>query len=151
MSTLTLVGTSLAHVGEEFVYRGEASGCAGCPYRKQCLNLTDGRRYRVTSVRDDASVLDCALHDEGVTAVEVEPAPVTAAVDASTAYAGSVVTLSGPCPHTGCASHEFCEPAGVDYDDEYRIDEVLGDPPHDYCHLDRDLALVRLQPRAESD
>ena len=142
MSKVTLVGTRLADPGTEFVYQGEASACEGCPYRDQCLNLVEGRKYRVTSRREEASTLECGVHDTGVTAVEVDPAPVLANVDSQGAYAGSKATLDGPCPHTGCPSHEFCEPAGSEFDEEYRIAEVRGDPPHDYCMLDRDLTLV---------
>ena len=149
MSTITLVGTRLAEVGQEFVYQGEAGACEGCPYRNQCLNLTEGVKYRVTDVREGAQTLPCGVHDDGVTAVEVEPASVRANVAARNAYAGSKSKLAGPCPHTGCPSHEFCEPAGVDFDEEYRITEVLGDPPHDYCMLDRDLTLVEFAPNEE--
>ncbi len=80
MTTVTLVGTRLAEAGEEFVYRGEASGCEGCPYRDQCLNLTTGNRYRITNVRQSGQTLDCAMHQDGVRAVEVEPAPIQANV-----------------------------------------------------------------------
>jgi hypothetical protein len=146
---LTLIGTRLAREGEEFVYHGEAPACEGCPYRDQCLNLAEGRRYRVTGVRENASTLDCGVHDTGVTAVEVEPAPIEANVAANAAYAGSRASLEGPCPHTECPSHEFCEPAGADFDADYRIDEVLGEPPHDYCMLDRELTLVRFAPPGE--
>ncbi|WP_136715614.1 UPF0179 family protein [Halorientalis salina] len=149
MSTVTLIGTRLADVGTEFVYQGEADACEGCPYRDQCLNLTEGQKYRVTSVRENASTLDCGVHDAGVTAVEVEPAPVLANVDSNSAYAGSKAGLEGPCPYTGCPSHEFCEPAGTEFDEEYRIDEVVGDPPHDYCMLERDLTLVEFAADAD--
>lgn len=146
MSTVTLIGKRLAEEGTEFVYHGESTDCEGCPYRSQCLNLTEGRKYRVTAVRENASTLDCAVHDTGVTAVEVEPTSITANVAASRSYAGSKVSLEGPCPHTSCPSHEYCEPVGADFDEEYRIDEVLGDPPHEYCMLDRDLTLVKFDP-----
>ena len=149
MTTLTLVGERLAEPGTEFVYRGEASGCEGCPYRDQCLTLTEGRRYVVESVREDASTLECAVHADGVKAVEVDPAPFRANVAAESAFAGGKTGLEGPCPHTGCPSHEFCEPAGADFDETYRINEVLGDPPHDYCMLDRDLALVEFETPEE--
>jgi Uncharacterized protein conserved in archaea len=142
MATVTLIGTRLAEPGEEFVYRGESEACEGCPYRKQCLNLSEGQRYRVTSVREGASTLECAVHDTGVTAVEVEPVSVTANVLANDAFAGNKVSLPGPCPYTECPSHEYCEPTGAEFDESYRIDEVRGDPPHDYCMLDRDLTLV---------
>ena len=149
MSTLTLVGKRLADPGTEFVYRGEASACEDCPYRDQCLNLVEGRRYTVTSVRENASLLECGVHDQGVQAVEVEPAPVRANVASASAYAGSKVELEGPCPHTGCPSHEYCEPAGADFDESHRIAEVLGDPPHDYCMLGRELTLVEFEPAEE--
>jgi uncharacterized protein (UPF0179 family) len=146
MGQVTLIGTRLAESVEEFVYHGEASGCEGCPYRSQCLNLSEGVKYRVTGVRDDAQVLDCAMHDTGVQAVEVEPAPVRANVSARNAYAGSKVSLEGPCPHTECPSHGLCEPDGAAFDEEHRIQEVLGDPPHDHCMLDRELTMVEFAP-----
>ncbi|WP_302080443.1 UPF0179 family protein [Salinibaculum rarum] len=146
MTTVTLIGTRLADPGTEFVYQGESSACEGCPYRDQCLNLTEGRKYEVTAVREGASTLECAVHDTGVTAVEVQPAPIAANVASNSAFSGSVVSLEGSCPHTDCPSHEYCEPAGADFDEEYRIESVVGDPPHDYCMLDRDLTLVEFEP-----
>jgi len=146
MTTVTLIGTRLATEGTEFVYRGESEACEGCPYRDQCLNLTEECKYRVTEVRDNASTLDCAVHDSGVTAVEVEPAPMLANVGDGSAYAGSKVTLEGSCPHTDCPSHPYCEPPGVNQGEEYRIESVEGEPPHDYCMLDRSLTLVELEP-----
>ena len=133
MPTVTLTGDRLAGKGREFVYGGEAAGCEGCPYRSQCLNLTEGRRYRVTAIRENAQLLDCALHDNGVRAVEVEPAPVRANVAARGAYAGSKAELEGPCPYTECPSHEYCVADGAEFETEYRIADVVGEPPHDYC------------------
>lgn len=142
MSTVTLIGTRLAEVGTEFVYQGEAPACEGCPYRAQCLNLSEGRKYRVTAVRDGAQRLECGVHDDGVRAVEVEPAPVLANVPSQGAFAGSKAQLAGPCPYTDCPSHVYCEPDGAAFDEEYQITEVVGDPPHDYCMLERELTLV---------
>ena len=149
MADVTLIGTRLAEPGVEFVYQGESAACEGCPYRGQCLNLTEGVKYRVTSVRENAQTLECAVHDDGVRAVEVEPAPVPANVASNRAYAGSKASLEGPCPHTECPSHPYCVPLGAEFDRDYRIDSVLGDPPHDYCALDRDLTLVEFAPPDE--
>lgn len=149
MTTISLIGTRLAEVGREFVYHGEADACEGCPYRAQCLNLAEGRKYRVTDVRENAQTLECGVHDTGVQAVEVEPAPVKANVPERRAYAGSKGALAGDCPYTECPSHEFCVPDGAEFDEEYKIREVLGDPPHDYCMLDRDLTLVEFAPPDE--
>lgn len=149
MGTLTLVGTRLAEVGREFVYHGEAPGCEGCPYREQCLNLVDGGRYRITSVRDGAQVLECAIHEGGVRAVEVEPASVRANVPDKVAYAGNKTSLAGPCPYTECPSHQYCVPLGLEMDAEYRIAHIVGEPPHETCYLERDLTLVEFSPPTE--
>jgi len=149
MGQVTLIGTRLADEGQEFVYRGEAAGCEGCPYRSQCLNLDEGVKYRVTDVRENAQTLDCAVHDDGVTAVEVEAVPVRSNVASKQAYAGNRTTLPGPCPHVDCPSHELCVPDGAEMDAEYRIEEVVGEPPHEFCALDRDLTTVRFAPRTD--
>ncbi|MFB6169706.1 MAG: UPF0179 family protein [Haloarculaceae archaeon] len=149
MTTITLIGTRLAETGSEFVYRGEADACEGCPYRNQCLNLTEGHRYRVRSVREGGQTLECGVHDDGVVAVEVEPVGVAVNVPSKGAYAGSKGKLAGPCPHTECPSHALCVPMGVDFDREYRITEVEGDPPHDDCALDRSLTTVEFAPPEE--
>ena len=149
MSQVTLIGARLATPGEEFVYEGRADACEGCPYQQQCLNLSEGTRYRVTDVRENAQTLDCAVHDVGVRAVEVEPASIPANVASKGAYAGSRATLPGPCPHTECPSHQYCVPDGADFDTEYRIASVRGDPPHDFCLLDRSLTLVDFEPLDE--
>ena len=149
MSSITLIGTRLAEPGQEFVYQGEAAACEGCPYRDQCLNLSEGVRYRVSDVREGAQTLDCGVHDTGVTAVEVEPVGTKANVPSKNAYAGSKASLAGPCPHTECPSHPYCVPDGADFDTEYRIERIEGDPPHEFCLLERDLTLVEFAPPEE--
>ena len=147
MTTVTLVGARLAEPGQEFVFQGEASGCEGCPYRDQCLNLEEGTRYEVTDVRENTQLLDCAVHDGGVRAVEVEATSIPVNVPSKSAYSGSKAKLAGECPHSDCPSHPFCVPLGADFDEEYQIEEVLGDPPHETCELDRDLTQVELAPK----
>lgn len=149
MSTVTLIGTRLADVGQEFVYQGPAEPCAGCPYTEQCLNLESGVKYRIMEVRDGGQVLDCGVHDTGVRAVEVDPVPMHAAVPTKNAYAGSRTQLAGDCPHSGCPSYQYCNPDGAEIDQEYRIQDVLGDPPHEHCRLGRDLTLVEFAPGTE--
>lgn len=144
MSTVTLIGEKLAEPGTEFVYEGEASGCEGCPYRNQCLNLEPGKPYRVVSVREGAQRLPCNVHADDVVAVEVEPTTFMATVPSRTAYAGNRSALAGPCPYIECPSHDYCVPAAADFDSEYQIVNVEGKPPHETCHLDRDLELVEL-------
>lgn len=144
MSTVTLLGERLARPGQAFVYEGEAPGCDGCPYREQCLNLEEGTAYRVTAVREGAQRLPCAVHEDDVVAVEVEPTAVTIAVPSTRAMAGNRASLAGPCPHVECPSHEYCIPAGAAMDRTYRIEAVEGEPPHETCLLDRELTLVEV-------
>lgn len=146
MAEVTLVSERLAERGREFVFHGPADGCTGCPYRDQCLNLTEGRRYRITELREGAQRLPCAVHEDDVIAVEVEPTTVEANVSVPTALAGNKTNLPGPCPHIECPSHEYCVPDGLRFDNEYRIAEIHGDPPHDVCHLNRELTLVEMDP-----
>ena len=146
MTEVTLIGERLAEPGREFVYHGPADACTGCPYRSQCLNLTEGRRYRITARREHAQRLPCGAHEDDVVAVEVAPAELTVNVPTARAMAGNKTGLAGPCPHFDCPSHSFCEPDGLQLDEEQHIMEVLGEPPHDVCHLGRDLTMVEMRP-----
>ena len=144
MTSVTLIGEGIAEPGREFVFEGEAAGCEGCPYRDQCLNLDIGTSYRISSVREGAQSLPCAVHDDDVIAVEVEPTDVTITVPSRQAMAGNRTSLAGPCPHVDCPSHEYCVPAGASMDRTYRIKNVAGEPPHETCLLDRELTLVEV-------
>lgn len=146
MGEVTLIGEGIAEPGREFVYEGEAESCADCPYRRQCLNLEPDRRYRINEVREDAQSLPCGVHEDDVIAVEVEEVPVTINVPTRQALSGNRTGLVGACPHVSCPSHEYCVPGGNGFDQEYRIIEVRGDPPHESCALDRDLTQVEATP-----
>ncbi len=143
MTEVTLIGEGIAEPGREFVYEGETQRCADCPYRRQCLNLEPDRRYRITDVREGAQSLPCAVHEDDVIAVEVEEVSVTVNVPARQALSGNRTTLAGPCPHVDCPSHAYCVPGGADFEEDYRILEVTGDPPHESCALDRELSQVK--------
>jgi len=143
-SSITLIGTSLAEVGQEFIFRGAAEPCEDCPHRDTCLNLDEGVRYRVMDVRDGGQELDCAVHEDGVRAVDVAESPVLAQVPSKKAFEGSDVTIEeDACDKTDCAAYKFCVPDGFDFGESYTINEVVGDNPAD-CHYDRSLNLVEL-------
>ena len=146
MATVTLIGERHATPGHEFVYLGEAGGCTDCPFRNQCLNLEEGASYRITDVRSNAQSLPCAVHEDDVVAVEVELATRTVNVPSRHAYSGNKTTLAGPCPYVSCPSHRYCRPDGIADDDPLRIVDVHGTPPHETCHLDRDLTHVEVDP-----
>jgi len=149
MTNITFIGTKLAHKGQEFVYRGETEACEGCPHRDTCLNLDQDVRYRVTNVREGGQVLDCAIHEDGVRAVDVKEAPVVAQVPSRKAFEGSKVTIEkDACDKTDCPAYRYCVPKGFDFDEPYSIEEVIGDNPVD-CHYDRSLKLVELEKSSD--
>ncbi|MFP4174524.1 MAG: UPF0179 family protein [Halobacteriales archaeon] len=146
-TSITLIGTSLAEVGQEFVYRGGTEACEDCPHSDNCLNLDEGVRYRVMDVRDGGQELDCAVHQGGVRAVDVAESPVLAQVPSKKAFEGSDVTIEDDaCDRTDCPAYKFCVPDGFDFGEPYTINEVVGDNPAD-CHYDRSLNLVELEKK----
>lgn len=88
---ITVIGQKLAKEGNEFYFVGEMEECKNCKVRSTCLNLEADRRYRVKEIRSD-KLLSCALHDEGVIAVFVEPAPILTLIDAKKAIQGAQLT-----------------------------------------------------------
>ncbi|MFB6284317.1 MAG: UPF0179 family protein [Halobacteria archaeon] len=142
---ITLVGTSIAEVGMEFIYTGETEACQGCPHRENCLNLKEDVRYRVMNVRDKGQELDCRIHEDGsVKAVEVAESPVLAQVESKKAFEGSNVTIQeDACDKKQCPAYKFCVPDGFDYGENYEIKEIVGDNPVK-CHYDKSLKLVEL-------
>lgn len=142
---ITLIGTSLAEVGQEFIYEGPTEACEDCPHRETCLNLEEGVRYRVMDVRDGGQELDCAIHEGGVRAVDVAESPVLGQVPSKKAFEGSNVTIEeDACDKTDCPAYKFCVPDGFDFGEDYEIKEVVGDNPVE-CHYDRSLSLVELE------
>ncbi|MCI4369503.1 MAG: UPF0179 family protein, partial [Thermoplasmata archaeon] len=69
MADITLIASSQAKPGFEFVYFGGAPVCRTCPYRHACLTLDVGRRYEVTKVRPVTH--PCALQESEAHVVEV--------------------------------------------------------------------------------
>ena len=53
---ITLIGTKLAKVGNEFIFKGGAKECEPCRLNKTCLGLNSGSRYRITALRQGASL-----------------------------------------------------------------------------------------------
>ncbi|OYT61308.1 hypothetical protein B6V01_005665 [Methanosarcinales archaeon ex4572_44] len=87
-STITLIGTRLAKIGNEFIFYGPTPDCGDCKLKNTCNNLEPGNKYKITGVRN-GQVHACAVHDTGVYAVEVIPAPTTALVESKMVFNGS--------------------------------------------------------------
>ena len=141
---ITLIGTRLAKIGCEFIYRGPADDCESCRIKNVCLNLRKGTKYRIVNLRPGV-VHDCAVHEGGVKTVEVVETPVIANVDARKAIKGSKIVYSPPkCVHRKCSMRDACMPEGMQDGDRYLITEVIGALPEE-CAEGYTLNVVELK------
>jgi len=121
MTFITLIGEKQAKKGKEFVYLGISKDCRSCKLKMVCSNLKKGRSYRITKVRDNHH--ECAIHDEGVRAVEIEELPIIATIPKDSAE-GTIVSFEPiVCKNRGCSNYEYCHPDIKPK--KYRITEVI--------------------------
>jgi uncharacterized protein (UPF0179 family) len=139
---VTLIGTTLAREGMEFIYEGEGSECGICKVKKACNNLQKGRKYRVVSVRSTHH--ECGVHLNGATAVEVTECPITMLISADMAIANSRVKVEFSCNRAECKSYNLCHPESAVEGERYVISEVVGNAP-DICGKGRALKLVEIK------
>ena len=143
-ASITLIGLSLAKIGTEFVFSGPAHECETCKLKNTCLNLEVGRRYKIVNVRGNVKH-DCALHDAGVKAVEVEESPSVVAIDSKNAFVGSrILYKQNACEVSDCKIYKLCHPNDLVREEKFTISEVLGDAPY-ACPDGRSLKLVELK------
>ncbi|ENN96693.1 hypothetical protein J422_00941 [Methanocaldococcus villosus KIN24-T80] len=124
---ITLIGSKLANIGEEFVYLGEVEECKTCKFRKLCHNnLEVGRKYKIVSVR--SAEYSCPIHEGGVKVVEVELADIILNIDAKKALEGVVLNYEPiNCGNFNCKNYKFCHPEGIYEGDKFRIKNVLNE------------------------
>jgi hypothetical protein len=123
MVLVTVVGEQQCRKGFEFVYTGPLSECRDCKVRNVCFHLEEGRQYRVTEIRDVHH--ECKVHEGGVRVVEVERIPTRAALKASSAIEGSIVSFQeSDCRLIGCPSFRLCHPLGLSEGAHIRIASV---------------------------
>lgn len=142
-SKITLIGTTLARPGLEFVYQGALPACDHCKVKKACNNLRVGRKYRIVSVRNTRH--DCQVHLNGASAVECVESPVVALIGGDMAIVNSRILFECTCTRTECKAYDLCRPDGIIEGDRYLVGEVLGNPPA-ACERGRALKLVELRP-----
>ena len=120
-SIVTLVGVPFAKVDQEFIFLGGTRKCEDCRLRSTCLNLEEGRRYKVESVREGIKH-ECPLHEDGVCVVEVVEAEIEAALEARKAVEGSKIVFEMPsCDEWTCDFYDLCHPAGLASGDKCTI------------------------------
>ena len=120
---ITVAGERFAKPGEEFFFVGEMPECRKCRFRGTCLNLEPGRKYRIESVRE-GHLMECALHDGGVLAVHVTPAPIKALVDPKKAVAGSTVVYEPVAASVSEEDEKYLAPEGLVKGDRCRIVDI---------------------------
>lgn len=123
---ITLIGTKLAKVGNEFIFRGAAKECEACRLGKTCLGLNIGSRYRIINLRNGKH--ECFLHDSGVCAVEVIELPTTVAIESRKAIKGSKIVYEPlPCNLVNCENYVVCRPSALEHGDRIMIIEAEGE------------------------
>ncbi|MDY6964563.1 MAG: UPF0179 family protein [Halobacteriota archaeon] len=143
-TNVTLIGTKLAKIGNEFIYKGSSVECDSCKLKNSCLNLFIGKRYRILGLRGGTEH-DCPIHDSGVVAVEVIESPVFTAIESRRAFNGSKIFFEHiQCDNKDCNAYELCHPTGLNDGDRYTISKVIGDISDD-CSKDLSLKLVELK------
>jgi uncharacterized protein (UPF0179 family) len=126
-TTITLIGTKLAKVGNEFIFRGAAKECETCKLSKTCLSLNPGGRYRIVNVRTGGK-LECSVHDSGISAVEVIEEPIILNIESRKAIQGSKIIFDPPvCNLPNCSNYAVCFPPGLKRGDKFTVMNVTGD------------------------
>jgi uncharacterized protein (UPF0179 family) len=124
---ITLIGTRLAKVGNEFIFRGAAKECEPCKFNKTCLGLNQGSKYRIVNLRN-SSKLECFIHDSGVCAVEVIEAPIRIAIESRKAIKGSKIVYEQlSCNYPDCDNFVLCRPPGIKTGEKFNIIDVEDD------------------------
>ncbi len=125
-AVITLIGTKLAKVGNEFIFKGAAKECEACKLSKTCLGLNIGSRYRIINLRNGKH--ECFVHDSGVCAVEVIELPVTIALESRKAIKGSKIIYEQlPCNIADCESYVLCHPSALRHGDKIMVVDAEGE------------------------
>jgi len=141
---ITLIGTRLAKVGIEFIFKGAAKECEPCKFNKTCLGLNQGSKYRIVNMRNSAK-LECFVHDSGVCAVEVIEAPIRMAIESRKAIKGSKIAYEQlSCNYTDCDNFVLCRPSGIKAGEKFSIIDVEDDIDEP-CNKNYQLKVVEIK------
>jgi len=141
---ITLIGTRLAKVGNEFIFKGAAKECEPCKFNKTCLSLNQGSKYRIVNLRNSAR-LECFVHDSGVCAVEVIEAPIKMAIESRKAIKGSKIAYEQlNCNNPGCDNFVMCRPSGIKAGEKLNIIDVEDDL-EEPCNKNYQLKVVEIK------
>lgn len=142
--TITLIGSKLASVGNEFIFRGAAGDCEKCKLKNVCINLEKNKKYRIVGLRNGMEH-ECSIHEGTVRAVEVVPCPIIVNIESRKAFNGSKLVFEEPECNKACTLFEQCHPQGLRSGDRYTIAEVFDSNPGP-CEKGLTLKKVELRP-----
>ncbi|WP_297215428.1 UPF0179 family protein [Thermoplasma sp.] len=106
---ISLIGSSIAKEGLEFVFAGPLTACSDCRVKNVCFNLEQGHRYKVTKVREQVN--PCIIFNgDKVNTVEVEELEDYVNVQESKRIQeGAIISLkSMNCDYITCPNIEKC-------------------------------------------
>ena len=142
-TTLTLLGTKQARVGLTFLHCGAVENCKECKLQIVCQKLEPGRVYEV--IKSRGIVHPCAIHEAGVTLVEVREASIPTLLNKRSCFPGALIIYKpGKCDQIDCEKYKLCNPAGLRENDKCRIEEIV-EKVEGKCTLGRLLCLCRLR------
>jgi hypothetical protein len=124
MVLVTLIGEQLAVEGEEFTYIGSSNECKNCQLKTVCFNLKQGRRYRITKLRDKRH--ECGIHDGKVVVIEVEELPLTVAITKELSEGKTTTVKKKECKHIGCDFFDICTITALQNGKNYTIKKAYG-------------------------
>jgi uncharacterized protein (UPF0179 family) len=140
---VTIVGTTYAKPGVQFVYTGKSEECESCSINRVCHNLDIGRRYEVVAIR--AATHACPVHYQGAVTVDVTEAPVEIRIPEELAKKNTTILIRPPECDEACESYGECHPAGISAGQKYIIIDLLKEPVAD-CRVGLSPAMVRVIP-----
>lgn len=142
-TTITLIGTKLAKIGNEFIFKGGAKDCETCKLNRTCLSLNIGSKYRIVNIRTGGKH-DCLIHESGVSAVEVIEAPFLVAVESRKAIKGSKIVNDSSCSFSDCENYYLCMPDGIRKGEKFTIIDIKEDIS-DSCRKGYSLKVVEVK------
>lgn len=143
---VTIVGSSYAKPGCQFVYEGRTAACESCSIARVCHNLEPGKRYEVTAIR--AASHHCPVHHEGAVTVDVTDAPVDIRIPPELARKNTTITIHLPECDEVCPAFADCHPAGVKNGQKFIITELRDADPVP-CRQGPNPVMVRIVPLPE--
>ncbi|MEM0203221.1 MAG: UPF0179 family protein [Archaeoglobaceae archaeon] len=139
---ITLCGKSWAKIGVEFMFLGGKPECENCKIKKTCLKLREGAKYKIVALRD-GTVQECALHEEGVVAVEVIELPVIALVESTLTEGAKFKYEERKCNHYECGMYNLCHPIELKDGEIVTVGKIIGDSP-EKCVLGYNFVVAEL-------